>query len=289
MRLGLASILSGLALATGFAACGGDDQPTDRSDREEVQVSDPPVQAVASGPSPEERAAELRQQRRERAARLQQRRERAVEGAVRDFYSEVDFGEYDAAWARLTPPVQDSLGGFVAWRSGYDFSVSTRVSNVTAVQADPRFAVVLFRLRSEDIDECADTVVQRFAGRWELARVRRNWRATSVSAEKIGGATPVTNVEDCPGYGEDLPPLSGGDVPDDALPEYEPRDYESPELPSDDFYEPDYQGNPDYEYGPPTTEDFGNGQGSIGLCEDGRLSDSIGRQGACSHHGGVAD
>lgn len=37
----------------------------------------------------------------------------------------------------------------------------------------------------------------------------------------------------------------------------------------------------------PTTENFGSGRGSIGLCADGTLSDSIGRPGACSHHGGV--
>jgi hypothetical protein len=39
----------------------------------------------------------------------------------------------------------------------------------------------------------------------------------------------------------------------------------------------------------PTTTTFGSGQGSIGLCGDGTISDSIGRQGACSHHGGVAN
>jgi hypothetical protein len=37
-----------------------------------------------------------------------------------------------------------------------------------------------------------------------------------------------------------------------------------------------------------TTEDFGNGSGSVGLCNDGTTSDSIGRPGACSHHSGVA-
>lgn len=36
-----------------------------------------------------------------------------------------------------------------------------------------------------------------------------------------------------------------------------------------------------------TTEDFGSGRGGVGLCADGTLSDSIGRPGACSHHGGV--
>lgn len=38
---------------------------------------------------------------------------------------------------------------------------------------------------------------------------------------------------------------------------------------------------------PPTTEDFGQGSGSVGVCADGTLSDSIGRPGACSHHGGI--
>jgi hypothetical protein len=54
----------------------------------------------------------------------------------------------------------------------------------------------------------------------------------------------------------------------------------------DDIYDdPRYDFDPDLS---PTTEDFGSGSGSVGLCNDGTLSDSIGRQGACSHHGGVA-
>jgi hypothetical protein len=40
---------------------------------------------------------------------------------------------------------------------------------------------------------------------------------------------------------------------------------------------------------PTTTEDFGSGSGRVGLCRDGTVSDSIGRPGACSHHGGVAN
>jgi hypothetical protein len=192
--------------------------------------------------------------------------------------------------------VQSELGGFEAWRAGYDFSVSTRVSNVTAVEAGPRFAVVLFRLRSEDIDECANDVVQRFAGRWELARVGAQWRATAIGAEKVAGATPVTDIEDCPGYGEELESLPSAEVPDyelPDLPDYEPPDvpdYEPPDAYQDNLYpDPGYDYEPEYDYSPPTTEDFGSGKGSIGLCEDGTLSDSIGRPGACSHHGGVAD
>lgn len=38
---------------------------------------------------------------------------------------------------------------------------------------------------------------------------------------------------------------------------------------------------------PPTTGNFGTGNGTVVQCQDGTLSDSGGIQGACSHHGGV--
>ncbi len=50
----------------------------------------------------------------------------------------------------------------------------------------------------------------------------------------------------------------------------------------------DLEDPPGYSPPPPTTEDFGSGSGSIGFCRDGTVSDSIGRPGACSYHGGVA-
>jgi hypothetical protein len=49
----------------------------------------------------------------------------------------------------------------------------------------------------------------------------------------------------------------------------------------------DYSNHDGYYNGSPTTEDFGDGAGSVGQCADGTYSDSIGRPGACSHHGGV--
>lgn len=64
----------------------------------------------------------------------------------------------------------------------------------------------------------------------------------------------------------------------------EPAPYE-PLLPRD---ESPRDVPPPRSFVPPTTEDFGNGSGSVGTCADGTLSDSIGRPGACSHHGGVA-
>lgn len=51
--------------------------------------------------------------------------------------------------------------------------------------------------------------------------------------------------------------------------------------------EDDYSNHDGNYNGAPTTEDFGSGKGSVGVCADGTYSDSIGRSGACSHHGGV--
>jgi hypothetical protein len=80
-------------------------------------------------------------------------------------------------------------------------------------------------------------------------------------------------------------------------------DYTGPvEVVGDDHYGLDRDGDgigcedlsnstsdPSTDYAPdaPTTDDFGSGSGSVGQCADGTLSDSIGRPGACSHHGGV--
>ena len=63
---------------------------------------------------------------------------------------------------------------------------------------------------------------------------------------------------------------------DDPGPSY------SPPVNSDDYS--DHDG---YYNGSPTTQDFGDGLGSVGQCVDGTYSDSIGRPGACSHHGAV--
>jgi uncharacterized protein DUF3761 len=63
---------------------------------------------------------------------------------------------------------------------------------------------------------------------------------------------------------------------DDTTPNY------APPVNSDDYSDHDGSYN-----GHPTTEEFGDGAGSVGLCADGTYSDSVGRQGACSHHGGV--
>lgn len=66
-------------------------------------------------------------------------------------------------------------------------------------------------------------------------------------------------------------------------PDYSDEDLDSP---VDDENIPDHD-PPVLDDPPRTTEDFGNGSGSIGQCRDGTWSDSVGRPGACSHHGGV--
>lgn len=83
--------------------------------------------------------------------------------------------------------------------------------------------------------------------------------------ETVDSGTDVTLTLEC----EEAPEDYGTDDPSDTDPGYEdaPDDYSTPDS--------------------PTTEDFGEGTGSVGPCEDGTLSDSIGRPGACSHHGGV--
>lgn len=84
--------------------------------------------------------------------------------------------------------------------------------------------------------------------------------------------------------------------PDDAAsdPSFSDPSLEDPALdddPSPAYAPPvdneDYSNHDGSYNGHPTTEEFGDGAGSVGMCADGTYSDSVGRQGACSHHGGV--
>ena len=82
---------------------------------------------------------------------------------------------------------------------------------------------------------------------------------------------------------EGLPEEPGYVPPDDYEPEYTPSDdYEPEYTPSDDY---------DYDYTPPGENilNYDNGRGYRVQCADGTYSQSGGIQGACSHHGGVAD
>jgi uncharacterized protein DUF3761 len=77
---------------------------------------------------------------------------------------------------------------------------------------------------------------------------------------------------------------------DEPAPDYDrmPSDPAPSEPITPEPINPDDYSDHDGTYnGAPTTQDFGDGAGSVGLCADGTYSDSVGRQGACSHHGGV--
>jgi hypothetical protein len=105
---------------------------------------------------------------------------------------------------------------------------------------------------------------------------------------KTGGGTVRTIVTQCP------EPVESSGVPDDLSPTldydppaYDPPSYDPPSVPRTRPGDSDYTDGDGTYNGAPTTRDFGSGSGSVGRCSDGTFSDSIGRPGACSHHGGV--
>jgi hypothetical protein len=91
------------------------------------------------------------------------------------------------------------------------------------------------------------------------------------------GPDPYAGLGEEPGY---VPP-------DEYEPEYAPPD-DYDYTPPDDY---DYTPPDDYDYTPPgeNIPNYDNGRGYRVQCADGTYSHSGGIQGACSHHGGVAD
>lgn len=234
-----------------------------------AQSAGPRAAVDDPGPSQAEIRAQARQRLQQRAREERIRRERTLEGIVRTFYERVSLGELEPAWAQLTPVVQRTLGGFSRWSEGYQHTTSVRPTALDVTHSDAGSATVAVTVRSSEIDACADQVDQTFQGTWQLARHDGRWLLADPSISKTAGRTPVKDYSGCP--------EAQIDVPDTAdLPTVDPEEL-------DDGADP----LPPVSRAPPTTQDFGQGKGRVGLCSDGTLSDSIGRPGACSHHGGV--
>jgi Protein of unknown function (DUF3761) len=247
-----------------FAGCGSDERGTTES------RAPTPAQATSTGPS----SVELAQQRQEARTQLRGKRTSSAEVALRRYYAALNRGAYEEAWAMLGPDEQAAFGGFAAWAGGYDHTVHTdlTITDARALSDTGKQVELDVELASTDTDVCGEGVDQTFAGAWQLLRQNGTWVSSAVSLRKTGGGVVETDVTNCPGV--TVPPTT----PDYAPPTvagvpYDPNDYSNGDG--------TYLGNP-------TTQNFGSGQGSIGQCRDGTYSDSVGRQGACSYHGGVS-
>ena len=92
-----------------------------------------------------------------------------AEATVHRYYRAIESGHYSQAWGLLDTALQSELGGYSAWRDGYETTVATEVFGVHAVEASGSSALVALKIESTDIDECGSTIAQSFAGTWSLA------------------------------------------------------------------------------------------------------------------------
>lgn len=221
-----------------------------------------------------------------------------AERAVRVYYRAIDGSDFSAAWGRLTPEVRSAFGGYAKWRSGFDTSVSTRVTSAVASDATSASAEVAVGLKSVDVDACGSRVTQRFGGVWQLERSGGRWRAAHVVMRKTAGKTPVLDVTTCPGAATD-----SGDVCDPTSAVYDqvacddqtgPSDSGDPCDPNSVSYDPSSCYDPGTGGGSfcdshTCIDNFDEGTGYIVQCNDGEWSQSGGRPGACSYHGGESD
>jgi len=194
----------------------------------------------------------------------------SAEETVRHYYRLLNSGDFDAAWSRLSPSVQDQFGGYDQWRDGYDLTEGTYLTRLKPIQSSPTRVSFSVGLKAKDIDACNDTINQTFDGTWALRRSDGQWTVTDISFDKVSGGDVTRYVSDCP-------------LPTDDYVVDPPSDYEYP-----DDYEPDYESSySDFCDAHDCIPNFDNGNGYLVQCEDGSWSHSGGIQGACSWHGGV--
>ncbi len=120
-----------------------------------------------------------------------------AEATVRRYYKEINRGVFSIAWPLLSPTLQAELGGFAAWRDGYETTVNTRAHGVRARQASAGSAVVELEIESTDIDECDTMVHQTFSGTWSLAFQGGRFRGIAFDVEKTSGGTPALDPSAC--------------------------------------------------------------------------------------------
>jgi hypothetical protein len=234
-----------------IVGCGGSDSHSQRS-----ASSQPPRDASPAPPPTPQIAPSVRAKR-----------------VVRRYYARLGDGNFSGAWSLLAPGAQEAKGGFTTWKKGYDLTVDTTVTRLEPLLENDSRVLLDVGLRSVDIDECGDTVRQRFAGTWTVQRTGGKWKATRSRFHRIAGREPVRDAAGC---------IDSTPLPSDGAPSSPP--------PSSDYGAPSDStpSSPDFCDTHDCIPNYPNGNGSTVQCNDGSFSQSGGIQGACSHHGGVA-
>jgi hypothetical protein len=100
---------------------------------------------------------------------------------VRAYYRALDQHDFAAAWARLSPAVRSTFGGYTAWRAGYASTLSSRPSEITVVAAGPDTVTLRHRLDAVDGGPAGRRSAS-FVVAWRLTRTDAGWVATSLTA-----------------------------------------------------------------------------------------------------------
>jgi VIT1/CCC1 family predicted Fe2+/Mn2+ transporter len=175
-------------------------------------------------------------------------------------------------------------------------ATTLRLAELADSEAEMPAPLRAARRRAERLGDQANRVRRQADGAFHRQTELEDQRAHALGEQEVAHhavarrSDALARVQaDYASYEELLKPLGPDGYDEFSYPELETY----PELPDFPSYAdppdlPSYPDLPDVDSSyPPTTEDFGSGLGRIGLCNDGTLSDSIGRPGACSHHGGV--
>ncbi len=91
-----------------------------------------------------------------------------AEVLVRDYFGRITSGDFEAAWGMLSPDLQENLGGFEEWSSGYETTKRTEVLEADGEPSSDSDTLPV-EVRIEAIDECGEETISReFGGTWSV-------------------------------------------------------------------------------------------------------------------------
>ena len=116
---------------------------------------------------------------------------------VRNYYRAIDQKTFGGAWSMLSPALQQELGNYRKWHTGYAYTTANTIVSISGTTTGPNSVSVSLRLAAEDRDACGNLVNQEFSGAWKVVRSGPDWQATEINLRKTSGASPVRDVRLC--------------------------------------------------------------------------------------------
>lgn len=107
-----------------------------------------------------------------------------AEATLRAFHRAITAKEYRTAFNYLGPGMQNYVGGYDKFVTGYSTTISSTLTEIRTVSADNARAVIEYTLEAKDQLK-AGISTQYFKGKANLQIINGEWKIVEVTARKV--------------------------------------------------------------------------------------------------------